>query len=79
MAYGCACAYLRTPNLWVDLGTPLTPGLRREWVRSQLRPLGEGAPLGLSQHERFSWARTQGHPADDILAQADQAVRSEVH
>ena len=35
--------------------------------------------MGLTQHEHFSWARTQGHPADDISAQVDQAVRSAVY
>ena len=35
--------------------------------------------MGLSQREHFSWARTQGHPADDISAQVDQAERSSVH
>ena len=29
-------------------------------------PRGNGAPMGLSQREHFSWARTQGHPADAI-------------
>ena len=42
-------------------------------------PRGNGAPMGLSQHAHFSWARTQGHTADDISAQVDQAVRSSVH
>ena len=27
----------RTSSIWVDLGTSLTPGLRREWMGSQLR------------------------------------------
>ena len=35
--------------------------------------------MGLSQSEHLSWARTQGHHADDISAQADPAVRSVVH
>ena len=35
--------------------------------------------MGLSQHVHFSWARTQGHPADVFLAQSAQAVRSVVH
>ena len=39
-------------------------------------PRGNGAPMGLSQHEHFSWARTQVHPADDISAQAEQAVEA---
>ena len=42
-------------------------------------PRGDGVPMGLSQHVHFSWARTQGHLADDISAQVDQAVRSAVH
>ena len=29
-------------------------------------PRGNGAPKGLSQRAHFSWARTQGHPADDV-------------
>ena len=35
--------------------------------------------MGVSPHVHFSWASTQGHHADDISAQADQAVRSVVH
>ena len=35
--------------------------------------------MGLSPHVHFSWASTQGHPADDISAQFDQAVRRAVH
>ena len=42
-------------------------------------PRGNGAPKGLSQRAHFSWARTQGHHADDILARVDQAVPSAVH
>ena len=42
-------------------------------------PRGNGAPMGLSQPEHFSWACAQGHHADDILARIDQAVPSAVH
>ena len=35
--------------------------------------------MGLSQSEHLSWARTQGHHADDILARVAQAVSSAVH
>ena len=35
--------------------------------------------MGLSQREHFHWARTQGHPAEDISAQANQEVRQAVH
>ena len=44
-----------------------------------LVPKGNGAPMGLSQHEHFSWARPQGYSADDISAQVDQEVRRAVH
>ena len=39
-------------------------------------PRGNGVPMGLSQHVHFSWASTQGHPADDISAQADQVYEA---
>ena len=42
-------------------------------------PRGNGAPMGLSQREHFSWARMQVHPSDDISAQVDHAVRNAVH
>ena len=35
--------------------------------------------MGVSPHVHFSWASMQGHPAEDISAPADQAVRSVVH
>ena len=57
------------PNIWVDLGTSLTPGFCRELMVPSFVPRGNGAPMGLSQHDLFSWARTQGHPAEDVLAQ----------
>ena len=35
--------------------------------------------MGVSPHVHVSWASMQGHPAEDISAPADQAVRSVVH